>query len=344
MRSSRPSASPLRFLLKAERKAERLVAKVRKPRPGKVVIEPYFGYATPDGRLLRGRVLRAIKSSDPRQGQKWTGNLRQMTRLFLTRELPGVTVTACGVATKSDREGYFNLTIPAAPGTGWQDVSIAADRARTTAQVLVPRADARFGVISDIDDTLIHTGAWSLFLNLKTTLTGNIETRIVFPDAVALIARLSEAGLNPVFYVSSTPWNMHGFLTAVFERAGLVRGPFFLRDLGLGEKQVVAGSHGRHKGKAIDCILDANPGLRFVLLGDTGQHDAWIYAAAAARHPGRIARVILRHAVKEVDTVSVAALESHGVRVDVVDDYLALLGEPWPREDAEVKSAPASVM
>ncbi|MCX7302116.1 MAG: DUF2183 domain-containing protein [Rhodobacterales bacterium] len=340
MRSSRPPGFTLRFLLMVER----MVAGASKTRPGKVVIEPYYGYATPDGRFLRGRVLRAIKTSDPRQGQKWTGNLRQMTRLFLTRELPGVTVTACGVATKTDGEGYFNMVVPAAPGNGWQDVPIAADRARTTASVLVPRTDARFGVISDIDDTLIHTGAWSLFLNLKTTLTGNIETRIVFPDAVALIARLSEAGRNPVFYVSSTPWNMHGFLIAVFERAGLVRGPFFLRDLGLGEKQVIAGSHGRHKGEAIDRLLDANPDLHFILLGDTGQHDAQIYAVAATRHPGRVSRVILRNARKEVDAVSVAALEEQGVKVDVVDDFLALLGEPWPREDVQVKSGPSSVM
>ncbi len=74
----------------------------------------------------------------------------------------------------------------------------------------------------------------------------------------------------------------------------------------------------------IDRILAANPGLRFVLIGDTGQADAPVYAHAAARHPGRIVRVILRVAGKPAAAADVADLRARGVMVDVVTDYGAL--------------------
>ena len=110
---------------------------------------------------------------------------------------------------------------------------------------------------------------------------------------MTLLDRLSEGGRNPVFYVSSSPWNLHHFLEAVFDRAGLVPGPMFLRDLGI-TADPAENSHGGHKGAAIDTLMEANPELPFWLLGDTGQHDAEIYLDAARRHPGRVLRVALR--------------------------------------------------
>lgn len=124
-------------------------------------------------------------------------------------------------------------------------------------------------------------------------MTGNAQSRHVYPDAVQLISNL-HAGVNPVYYVSSSPWNIHGFLTEIFDRAGLVRGPKFLRDLGISDTKFITGTHGNHKGDAIDAILEANPDLSFILLGDTGQHDAHIYHDAILRHPNRIQKIILR--------------------------------------------------
>ena len=180
----------------------------------------------------------------------------------------------------------------------------------TAFPALVPHPDARFGVISDIDDTMMQTGAYSLARNLWTTFTGSAATRRVFPDAVGLMERLTSEGRTPVFYVSSSPWNLHAFLEEVlFTRGDLPRGPVFLRDLGLSETKFVTAGHGNHKGAAIDRILAANPGLPFVLIGDTGQHDAAIYRAAAERHPGRIAGVILREPGRGADATDLAEIE-----------------------------------
>lgn len=249
---------------------------------GEPLIQPYPGYATPQTLVARGRVI-----------GRPVDHMRVISS-FRTREMAGVAVAGGPVETVTDDEGYFTLELPRNGLEGWVPIPVQAGDHQAILPVLVPRRDARLGVISDIDDTLMHTGAWSLPRNLWTTLRGRPDTRIVFPDAVALLHCLGEGGRNPVFYVSSGPWNLLPFLEEVFRLNGLPRGPMFLRDWGVTQDHLLAIPAEIYKAVAIDTILAANPDLPFVLVGDTGQHDPAIYLAAARRHPGRIQRVILR--------------------------------------------------
>ena len=277
--------------------------------PEAPVLEAYRGYATPDALVLRGRVLSHIRRGEAREGQSRWRNFRQMLLLFFTAEVEGVAVSVGDATALSDEEGYVRLEVPIPPGTtGWTQVNgyIAGDAASFPAHI--PDPDARHGIISDVDDTMIHTGAHRLILNLWTTFTGSLLTREVFTDSIALMTHLAENGRNPVFYVSSSPWNLHHFLETLFDRVGLPKGPFFLRDLGITEDKFITAGHGAHKGEAIDTILAANPDLPFVLLGDTGQKDAHVYLDAARRHPGRIAGIYLREPGSGPDAVTKAAL------------------------------------
>jgi phosphatidate phosphatase APP1 len=107
----------------------------------------------------------------------------------------------------------------------------------------------------------------------------------------ALAAGASGADDNPVFYVSSSPWNLHGFLRSFLEHRGFPLGPLLLRDfLGTGERR----THATGKLAGIQEVLTTHPYLRFVLLGDSGQHDPEIYAEAVRRYPGRILAVYIR--------------------------------------------------
>ncbi len=289
---------------------ETVVDRLRGQRDKRRIIEPYYGYATPDNLVVRGRVLTSLRRNNPKPDQsRWT-NFKQMFALFVTDEVANVEVTASGVTAFSDAEGYFTLLLPRDGQTGWQaiEVRIAQEDESAICPVLVPQPDAAFAVVSDIDDTVLETGAYSLLRNLWTSLTGNALTRHVFPDAKSFIADLSDGGRNPVYYVSSSPWNLHIFLTEIFDRVGLVKGPKFLRDLGVSETQFITGTHGDHKGSSIDALLAANPDLPHVLVGDTGQHDAFVYRDAIQRHPGRIAAVVLHEPGPGPDAESLAAI------------------------------------
>ena len=78
----------------------------------------------------------------------------------------------------------------------------------TPLDVLVPSHAAAFGVISDVDDTILETGVQRVGRMIRQTFTGSALTRTPFPGAAELYRDLAD-GINPVFYVSSSPWNLH---------------------------------------------------------------------------------------------------------------------------------------
>lgn len=308
---------------------ERLIDRVKTRAPKDPVIAGYLGYATPETIVLRGRVLSAVVRRNPDENDsKWT-NFLAMLRLFATDEVADVTVRAGEQVAQTDEEGYFSLVLPRADQSGWFETEVVLDGSPDVCATLcaqVPAPDARFGVVSDIDDTVLETGAYTLLKNLWTSMTGNALTRHIFPDAKALLDRLHD-GRNPVFFVSSSPWNIFDFLRAVFERHGVLRAPMFLRDLGLSETQFITGTHGGHKGAAIDTILAANPDLPFVLIGDTGQEDAHVYLNAFRRHPGRIIMVVLREPGLGPDAASetaIAEMKRAGLDVQTGRDFSAV--------------------
>jgi phosphatidate phosphatase APP1 len=158
---------------------------------------------------------------------------------------------------------------------------------RATVEVRVPAGEAQFGVISDIDDTILETGVQRVGRMVRQTLTGSALTRTPFPGAPELYRDLA-ARANPVFYISSSPWNLHAFLDAFVRHRDFPRGPLLLRDL-------LGGAAGREtKTGRIDEVLALHPGLPFVLLGDSGEHDPETYADTVRRHPGRILAVYIR--------------------------------------------------
>ncbi len=288
-----------RTALRVENRADSLFHRTGRGRE----VDPYIGYATEDSLVVRGRVLSMLRHAVPAEGQSKALNFRQMLAMFMTDEVRGATVRCGDLMTKTDEEGYFTLHLPRDGRVGWSVEYVAVDDLSevTPCPVFVPATDAKFMVISDIDDTMLETGAYSLLRNLYTSMTGNAATRRVFPDAISLMNALVDGGKNPVYYVSSSPWNLHDFLADIFENTKLARGPMFLRDLGLSRTKFVTEGHGNHKGQSIDVILAANPSLPAILLGDTGQHDAQIYKDAIARHEGRILAVGLRTPCRGLD-------------------------------------------
>lgn len=318
------------FLAKIFHPVERLFDGMRrKKRPDSVVIDPYLGFATPEHIVLRGRVLKKLKRTNPVLDASWITNLRQMVSLFLTDEVAGVTITAGEVTGITDEEGYFTLHLPRdAAWEGWQTVHVCAENGDDTdLAVFLPPKDAPYAVVSDIDDTVMETGAYSIFRNLWTSLTGSALSRHIFPDAVELMQRFADEKA-PIYFVSSSPWNLHHFLQRIFTRAGLPRAPLFLRDLGLSDKQFISGTHGNHKGSAIDTLIAAHPELEFILIGDTGQHDPQVYLDAAKRHPGRIRQVIFREPGKGADKRDLAdieAIQSLGIPVAHGPDFRPVL-------------------
>lgn len=304
---------------------------------GPITILPYRGYGDAGRLWLRGRVLESKGLEKPQAGAGTWDNLVRMLHRFETDEVPRARVRAAlggrRAEVTADDEGYFEVAFDAlgclepdpSSGRRWREIGLELleparpgqpGPVRASARVLTPPASARLGVISDVDDTIIKTGAYDLVRNWRTILLRSAEGRIPF-RGVAAFYRALERGpgggepVNPIFYVSSSPWNLYDLLERFMEVHGIPVGPMFLRDFGLDRTKLVVGSHRDHKIGAIERLFAFYPGLSFVLVGDSGQHDAAIYAEVVRRHPRRVLAVYIRDVTpgEEVDREVRALLE-----------------------------------
>ncbi len=321
---------------------ERLgMAGERRPR-----IDAYRGYGPGNRVWIKARVLRGAPAPRSRERDSVWLNLASTLQRFESDEIPGAQVRVRYPGgeqlLKADREGYVECWIEPSPPLrgGWQGVEMELlepldghDPYRTSAPVIVPPPSARFGVISDIDDTVIRTDVASRLRMAKNVLLGNAYTRMPFPG-VAPFYRALERGAsgnaqNPVFYVSSSPWNLYDMLAEFLELRRIPLGPLLLRDWGLAPVDIGdEGGHSGHKRRHIGRILDTFPTLPFILVGDSGQEDPEIYHREVHDHPERILAVYIRNVSRAPERVEAikalaAEVEKAGSALVLADDTLA---------------------
>jgi phosphatidate phosphatase APP1 len=278
-------------------------------------IVPYRGFGTAREVYVSGRVLANQPVAPARAGAVWWRNLADTYRHLESDEVPAVRVALrfAGATREaiSDDEGFFRAWLTPAtrltPDRVWHDVDIAVlDRlphdgaeVRATGHVLVPRDSAEFGIVSDMDDTVIRTEATRLLRMLKRTLLENARMRLPFAGVAAFYRALHEGrsggAENPIFYVSSSPWNLYPLLTEFLELQQIPVGPLMLRDWGISERGVLPTSHGEHKLGAIRQIFDCYAELPFILIGDSGQEDPEIYRDVVHTYRGRVLAIYIRN-------------------------------------------------
>ncbi|HYQ44168.1 MAG TPA: phosphatase domain-containing protein [Polyangiaceae bacterium] len=278
-------------------------------RLGPLQVVTYRGFGTEAHAVLRGRVLEASVLERSLPADSTFRSLRRMLRRFLSRELPEATLSArfgaSAVAGVSDDEGYFALPLVSPDferQSGWTSAEIEIVGAkvrglvpvRATAEILIPSKSAQFGIISDIDDTVLQTYVTQKLKMLWVTLSGSAFTRMPFEGTSelyrALVRGASGEADNPVFYVSKSPWNLYDFLVDFIDHHGLPRGPLLLRDIGLHDEPPID-----HKSAAVRELLETYRELPFVLLGDSGERDPEVYLELAAHYPGRVAAIYIRN-------------------------------------------------
>jgi len=281
-------------------------------------IQPYIGFGTQNSVSLQGRVLTNPQAEKPEEADGWWENLLATYQRFESDEVVGAQVTAViGEVAESvltDSEGYYHFEIErqAPQPTSslshaglWSSAALylnpqgqaAYEQTLTTCDIQTPLPTSEFAVISDIDDTILHTAANHLLTVAKLTFLGNSRTRVALPGVAsfyqALQAGNRRLGANPIFYVSSSPWNLYDLLEDFIALNDIPRGTILLRDFGFDEGKLIASSHD-HKLKKVRRLMQSYPDLRFVLIGDSGQEDAKLYANAASEFQDRIAGIFIR--------------------------------------------------
>lgn len=277
-------------------------------------IVTYRSYGTINRLYIKGRVLEDKGIASATDKDTIFHNLVNMYNRFQSDEIPGACLKVNFQNQEhtviTDDEGYFTLNMaPDSPiewTDMWHEIEVELMEApvdfksglKCTAEVLVPPPDAEYGIISDIDDTIVHTSATDVLAMSRKVFLHNARTRMPFAG-VSEFYKALQLGRNgkrnnPFFYVSSSPWNMYDLLKDFLDLNEIPQGPLLLRDFGLQDNKFISTGHMGHKFKEIENILLTYPLLNFVLIGDSGQEDPKIYREVVKKYPGRILAIYIR--------------------------------------------------
>jgi phosphatidate phosphatase APP1 len=280
---------------------------------GPIEIGAYHGYGTTRRVLLQGRVMRSQHIGKAGERDSAVRNLLNTYKRIRAHPIPRARIAASIGDTRAelvaDDEGFFRswVDLPTAidSSTAWVESTMrllepAEERSVVaTALIRVPTPDAAFGVISDLDDTVIQSRVSNFLLAVRTIMLGNARTRLPFAGVAALYQALEKGGdgrrLNPFYYVSSSPWNIHDLIAEFLQLQAIPEGPICLRDWDVDLDALTSARLKQHKEPLIREIMDATDPLPFILIGDSSQKDPEIYAEIVRAYPGRVMAVYIRN-------------------------------------------------
>lgn len=264
-------------------------------------VMPYIGYgSSAGGARIFARVLELSEAPSPSVEDSVFTNFKRSYYQWKTSELPGKRVrVTCGgrsVIVESDAEGYIDALFDAPSlDAPWSPVQFTLQEPGSTkpieGQLYVPPMDTSVGILSDIDDTILHTEVQDRVRMVALSVFGNALTRMGYDGTTEWYQGLVKKNRAAMFYVSRSAWNLFPLLRGFIEHQGLPLGPLLLRDVGLRRgKERRKG----HKFRRMSEILEMFPHMRFVCIGDSGQRDPEIYAALAKRYRGRVLAIYIR--------------------------------------------------
>jgi phosphatidate phosphatase APP1 len=254
----------------------------------------YPGYAAQGRARVRGRLLLAPVATDPGARRDIPGWRRLLTLEQAHGEID-VSLGGTRVRARADEAGLIDLPVavdlPPGPATALLHVE---GRAPVPAPVHVAAPDANRGVVCDIDDTVWITGIRHPLRAAWRTFAGNGSTRRPVAGMAALLDRLVEGVPGaPVVYLSNGPWNLAGPITDFLARHGFPPGAVLLTDWGIRPRAWFRSGQA-HKRGSLDQLARDLPGVRWVLVGDDGEHDPEIYRGFARSHPDQVTAIALR--------------------------------------------------
>ena len=256
-------------------------------------IIPYTGYGAPGWARLLCRVVLSRGEAARSRAEKVRG-----WRSFLSIPVDDEVIARVGdheFRMRPDRAGIVDDVVEVDLPPGWHTVVLHTEGTDpVTAGLFIVDPAAEFGIISDVDDTVMVTALPRPFLAAWNTFVLDEHARTPVAGMSVLYDRLSSANPGaPVIYLSTGAWNVAPTLSRFMGRNLYPRGPLLLTDWGPTHDRWFRSGR-EHKKSSLERIAGEFPGMRWLLVGDDGQHDEEIYREFARAHPENVAAVAIR--------------------------------------------------
>ncbi|WP_245636018.1 App1 family protein [Herbiconiux solani] len=263
---------------------------------------PYTGY----GSTTRVRVLgRVLLTKQPKPGSRAARQQRRREervrgwRSFTSVPVGDVEVTIQvegSVRTVlADRGGVVDASVDVELEPGWHTITMSAEGSEPVeAPVFIVAPDTTFGVVCDIDDTVMVTALPRPFLAFWNTFVLDVHARTPTPGMAVFLERMTTDNPGtPVIYLSTGAWNVAPTLTRFLSRNLYPSGPILLTDWGPTHDRFFRNGR-EHKEKNLRRLAEEFPDIHWLLIGDDGQHDEEIYREFAIEHPDSVAAIAIR--------------------------------------------------
>ncbi|MDR6141856.1 phosphatidate phosphatase APP1 [Microbacterium foliorum] len=259
-------------------------------------ILPFPGYGGPGWVRVVGRVLivppaRSTKDGEPASVRGW-------------RSFVGIPVSFAKVAVQigdsthyvvADRGGVIDSVVHADLEPGWQTFTFSVegqDPVETAAFIVAE--STHFGVVSDVDDTVMVTALPRPFIAAWNSFVVDEHARIPVPGMAVLLDQvLREYPGAPMVYLSTGAWNVAPTLRRFLGRHLFPAGSMLLTDWGPTHDRWFRSGR-EHKLTNLRRLATEFPHVKWLLIGDDGQHDESIYSEFMDEHPDSIAGVAIR--------------------------------------------------
>ena len=275
------------------------------------IIKVYHGYGHAKQLTVYGHVLKFGPIPRKRYSQNVITNTLALLRLFMVKPYAHAKVQLRWkdqvLTGTTDTDGFFRFrwTDESLSSHGWMDLDVdlvdAEGNSLATGKgsVYIPYS-TQYAFISDIDDTFLVSHSSNLRKRLFVLFTENARSRQPFDGSVTHYQFLAQSSTtpdapNPFFYVSSSEWNLYDYILEFTRVNKLPEGVFLLNVLKEFKEIFKTGQNNHHtKFNRIVRILKAFPNQRFILLGDSSQHDPYIYQSVIEHFPRQIHAVYIR--------------------------------------------------
>jgi phosphatidate phosphatase APP1 len=196
---------------------------------------------------------------------------------------------------KADRGGVVDARLEVKLSPGWHEISISVEGSEpVTAPVFIVDPAVRFGLVSDLDDTVMVTALPRPFVAAWNTFVLNEHARRPVPGMAVLYERVTRSHTGaPVIYLSTGAWNVAPTLTRFLDRNLYPAGTLLLTDWGPTHDRWFRSGR-EHKRGSLLRLAEEFPDLKWLLVGDDGQHDESIYGDFVREHPDRVSGVAIR--------------------------------------------------
>ena len=256
---------------------------------------PYTGYGAPGWVRVLCRVLLSKPDAPDKVRYKGIRGWRSFTSVPVNDV--AVTIGVAGVERRvtADRGGVVDVRLEVELTPGWHNITIRTDESDAIeAPVFIVDTSVDFGLISDIDDTVMVTALPRPFLAAWNTFVLDVHARRPVAGMAVLYERLTrDHPGSPVIYLSTGAWNVAPTLTRFLSRNLYPAGPLLLTDWGpTHDRWFRSGTD--HKRETLERLAAEFPDVRWLLIGDDGQHDEELYRNFVNTHPGNVRAVAIR--------------------------------------------------